>query len=64
VGSYAIGWSLYVKDGKPVFRYTLFETADTITGSEALPEGKVTLKTEFKPDGTPQGSGTLHFISS
>ncbi len=60
VGSYSVGWSLYVKDGKPVFRYTLFQLADvTINGTEVLPEGKVTLKTEFKPDGKPGGSGTL-----
>jgi len=59
-GGYSLGWSLYVKDGKPVFRYTFFEIADvTIAGTEVLPEGKVTLKTEFKPDGKPEGSGTL-----
>ncbi|MDZ4658730.1 MAG: arylsulfatase [Bythopirellula sp.] len=59
-GAFSAGWSLYVKDGKPVFRYTFFDVADvTIPGTETLPEGKVTLKTEFTPDGTPTGSGTL-----
>jgi len=59
-GAFSAGWSLYVKDGKPNFRYTFFDIADvTIPGTEALPEGKVTLKTEFTPDGTPDGGGTL-----
>ena len=59
-GSFSAGWSLYVKDGKPNFRYTFFELADvTIPGTVALPEGKVTLKTEFTPDGSKEGGGTL-----
>ncbi|MFT3882914.1 MAG: arylsulfatase [Gemmatales bacterium] len=62
-GAFSAGWSLYVKDKKPVFRYTFFEIADvTIPSSEVLPEGKVTLKTEFTPDGKPEGSGTLKFF--
>jgi arylsulfatase len=60
VGAFSCGWSLYVKDSKPTFRYTYFDIADvTIQGTEELPEGKVTLRTEFVPDGTPVGSGTL-----
>jgi arylsulfatase len=59
-GSFSGGWSLYVKDGKPNFRYTFFELADVnIPGTVALPEGKVTLKTEFAPDGSKEGSGTM-----
>ena len=59
-GSFSAGWSLYVKDGKPNFRYTFFELADVnIPGTVALPEGKVTLKTEFTPDGSKEGGGTL-----
>jgi arylsulfatase len=59
-GSFSAGWSLYVKDGKPNFRYTCFELADeTIPGTVALPEGKVTLKSEFTPDGSKEGGGTL-----
>jgi Sulfatase len=62
-GAFSAGWTLYVKEGKPVFHYTFFEVADvTIPGTEVLPEGKVTLKTEFTPDGTPAGSGTLKFF--
>ena len=60
VGAFSCGWSLYVKDSKPTFRYTFFDIADvTIQGTEELPEGKVNLRTEFVPDGTPVGSGTL-----
>jgi hypothetical protein len=60
VGAFSAGWSLYVKDGKPTFRYTFFDIADvTIPGTEPLPEGKVTLKTEFAADGNKVGSGTL-----
>ncbi len=59
-GAFSAGWSLYVKSGKPVFRYTFFEVADaTIRGTESLPEGKVTLKTEFIPDGSKDGGGML-----
>lgn len=59
-GAFSAGWSLYIRGGKPVFRYTFFDVADvTIQGTEALPEGKVTLKTEFTADGNREGSGTL-----
>lgn len=59
-GGFSAGWSLFVKDGKPNFRYTVFEIGDvTIPGTMKLPEGDVTLKTEFIPDGVPEGSGTV-----
>ena len=59
-GSFSAGWSLYVKDGKPNFRYTCFELADVdIPGTVELPEGKVTLKSEFTPNGSKEGGGTL-----
>ncbi len=59
-GAFSAGWSLYVKDGKPNFRYTGFELSDiTIVGTVAVPEGNVTLKTEFTPDGSKEGAGTL-----
>jgi arylsulfatase len=62
-GAFSAGWSLYVKGGKPVFRYTFFDLADvTIPGTESLPEGKVTLKTEFTPDGGKEGAGTLKLL--
>jgi hypothetical protein len=47
-------------NNKPVFRYTLFEIADTrITGTMNIPKGKVTIKTEFTPDGSKEGGGTM-----
>lgn len=59
-GAFSAGWSLFIKGGKPVFRYTGFEVSDvTIIGTVAIPEGKVTLKTEFVPDGTKEGGGLL-----
>jgi arylsulfatase A-like enzyme len=59
-GAFSAGWSLYIMNNKPVFRYTTFELADVrFTGTVPIPKGKVTLKTEFIPDGTPEGSGTL-----
>ena len=62
-GAFSAGWSLYVKEGKPHFRYTLFEIADvSISGNEALPEGKITVKTEFTPNGTKEGGGTLRLF--
>ena len=62
-GAYSAGWSLYVKDGKPVFRYTCFDIADeTIPATVALPEGKATVKAEFTPDGSKEGGGTLQLF--
>lgn len=59
-GAFSAGWSLYVKDQKPAFRYTYFDVADvTISGTESLPEGKAVIKTEFVPDGSKEGGGTL-----
>ena len=51
-------WELY--NINEDFRYTFFEVADvTINGTETIPEGQVTLKTEFAPDGSKEGGGTL-----
>ena len=62
-GAFSAGWSLYIRDGKPVFRYTGFEISDTtIVGTVAVPEGKVTLKTEFISGGSREGAGTLKFF--
>jgi arylsulfatase len=47
-------------NNKPNFRYTFFDIADvTIPGTVEIPEGDVTLKTEFVPDGSSIGGGTL-----
>ncbi len=59
-GAFSAGWSFYVKDGTPRYRYTAFELADiTIPATIPLSEGKVTLKSEFIPDGSREGGGTL-----
>jgi len=59
-GAFSAGWSLYIKDGKPAFRYTGFELSDvTIPGTIEIPAGNVTLKAKFTPDGSREGGGTL-----
>jgi arylsulfatase A-like enzyme len=59
-GAFSAGWSLYVKDGKPNFRYTVFELGDvTISGTVELPMGEATVSTEFTPDGSKEGGGTV-----
>lgn len=60
VGAFSAGWSLYIKDGKPNFRYTCFDIANVdIPGTLEIPTGKVTLGAEFTPDGSKNGGGTL-----
>ncbi len=62
-GAFSAGWSLYVMDGKPNFRYSFFDLADVnIPGTLAVPEGTVTLKTQFTPDGSKTGGGTLRLF--
>jgi arylsulfatase A-like enzyme len=52
------GWSLYVKDGKPAFTYNFVGLKEfTVSGSEKLPSGKVTLTLEFAYDGNGRGKG-------
>jgi arylsulfatase len=60
-GAFSAGWTLYIKDKKPMFRYQAFELADVeIPGTVEFPDGKVTLKTEFTPDAASKtGGGTL-----
>jgi arylsulfatase len=63
-GAFSAGWSLYIKDKKPRFRYQAFDLADVeIAGTAEIPEGKVTLKTEFTPDAASKtGGGTLRLF--
>jgi arylsulfatase len=62
-GAFSAGWSLYVKDGRPHFRYTCFDIADvTVPGTVALPTGKATITADFTPDGSQQGGGTLRLF--
>lgn len=59
-GAFSGGWSLYIKDDKPHFRYTFFDIADvSIPGTVDVPAGHATISTEFTPDGARQGGGTL-----
>ncbi|WP_036484093.1 arylsulfatase [Myxosarcina sp. GI1] len=62
-GGFSVGWSLYVKDNKPNFRYAVVDIGNvTIPGTVTLPKGKATIKTEFTPDGSPEGGGTLNLF--
>ncbi len=50
VGGISSGWSLYVKDGRPVFYYNFFEVEKyRVQSSEALPAGKSTVRVEVTP---------------
>ncbi|REK06828.1 MAG: arylsulfatase [Planctomycetota bacterium] len=63
VGAFSAGWSLYVMDGKPHFRYTCFDIANVdIPGTVSVPEGAVTLEAKFTPDGSKNGGGTLALV--
>jgi arylsulfatase len=59
-GASLAGWSLYIMDRKPHFRYQCLGIANvSIRGTVEVPDGNVTLKTEFIPDGSKEGGGTL-----
>jgi arylsulfatase A-like enzyme len=46
------GYTLFVKDGKPTYEYNWFGQARyRVTSSEQLPQGKSTIRVEFKYDG-------------
>lgn len=52
------GWSLYVKDGRPVYHYNwLGLKRFTIASSRTLAPGKATIRLEFAYDGGKPGSG-------
>jgi arylsulfatase A-like enzyme len=52
------GWSLYVKDGKPMYTYNYVGLSSSkVASPKALPEGKVTIRYEFKYDGGGIGKG-------
>jgi hypothetical protein len=52
------GWSLYVKDGKPMYTYNYAGlSASKVASPKALPEGKVTIRYELKYDGGGLGKG-------
>jgi arylsulfatase len=58
------GWSLYVKDGKPMYTYNFLGLSEyKVASAKVLPEGKVTIRYEFKYEGGKElgkgGTGTL-----
>jgi len=57
------GWSLFVKDGKPMFAYNFLGRVTTITSSDPLPAGPVTLTYDFVYDGGGFGKGGMGTIS-
>jgi hypothetical protein len=57
------GWNLYVNEGKPSFAYNVLGKVSTITSSERLPDGPVTVNYEFVYDGGGPGKGGTGTIS-
>ena len=52
------GWSLYVKDGKPVYDYNFLGLQHyTIRSDKPVPAGSSTIKFEFAYDGGKMGAG-------
>ena len=58
------GWSLYVKNGRPVYAYNwLGREITRIAGNEPLPTGTVTIKYDFAYDGGGRGKGGLGVLT-
>jgi arylsulfatase len=52
------GWSLYMKDGKPMYAYNFLGLKTyKVAAAEALPAGKATIRFEFTYDGPGLGKG-------
>jgi Arylsulfatase A and related enzymes len=52
------GWTFYVKDGKPAYTYNWLGLNEyTISSTQPLPAGKVTIRFEFAYDGGGPGKG-------
>jgi arylsulfatase A-like enzyme len=57
------GWSLYMKDGKPVYTYNFVGLQRySIAGPSPLPAGKATIRFEFVSDGGGLGKGGIGTI--
>ena len=57
-GGYFGGWSLYVKEGTPMFHYNWFGAEQySIKANSKLPEGKCTIKMDFAYEGEKPGQG-------
>ena len=58
------GWSLYMKDGKPVYTYNFLGLSrDTVTAGEPIGPGKATVVLDFKYDGGGLGKGGVATLS-
>jgi len=52
------GYTLYIKDGRPIYEYNWFtQTRTKVTSSEKLQPGPATIRVEFKYDGGGVGKG-------
>jgi arylsulfatase A-like enzyme len=52
------GWSLYLKDGKPMYAYNFLGLKTyKVAATDALPAGKATIRYEFAYDGPGLGKG-------
>jgi arylsulfatase A-like enzyme len=58
------GWSLYMKDGRPVYTYNfLGHSRYTVAAPSALPAGPATVKLDFAYDGGGVGKGGVATLS-
>jgi arylsulfatase len=58
------GWSLYVKDGRPVHHYNFFGIEQTRAASKSpLAPGRHTISYEFVPDAAKPGTGGRSILS-
>jgi arylsulfatase len=58
------GWSLYMKDGKPIYTYNFLGLARyTVAAPSALPAGAATIKLDFVYDGGGFGKGGTATLS-
>jgi hypothetical protein len=59
-GGSAGGYTLYIKDGKPVYEYNYFaHERYRVTGSETLSPGPTVIRVDFKYDGGGVGKGGI-----
>ena len=57
------GWSLYLKDGKPIYTYNFLGLQEfRVAGDKALPPGKATIQYEFAYEGGGPGKGGVGTI--
>ncbi len=58
------GWSLYMKDGKPIYTYNFLGLSrNTVTAPNALPAGSATVVLDFVYDGGGFGKGGMATLS-